>query len=234
MARFVPTGSGMATPVRNEAALRRSLAKLGVSENFDEADVHEIYLKLGVIIGKWFSELERVEIKPVAKALLTISKNLTEVSQHMSGFETGFRNSFEITVTKQLAIYLALEPTIGSNAQELMASFRQQAAQIAHVCMIGYTDLSREAGKQGRLPLGWYDDFTALLLELAAKAGVEPKNTKDRTTRIRSGWLIDAAMALETFFYLKMRSPSAEACGKRLERSRKRLKTVARQKPSLR
>ncbi|MFZ2142480.1 MAG: hypothetical protein WAV78_37015 [Xanthobacteraceae bacterium] len=152
MDRFFSFGLGLATPVRDEAELRAILAGFGVS--FDEAAVHKVYLRLAVIIGKWFSEQDRVEVKPKAKALLRISKDLTEACQLMSGFETGFRNSFEIIVTKQLRSYLALDPTVGRNAQELIGSFRRQAAQIAHACMIGYTDLSGEAGRQGRLALG--------------------------------------------------------------------------------
>jgi hypothetical protein len=234
MARFPARGPGAARPVREKAELTRVLSELHLPQSIDDRAVDEIYFKLAVIIGKWFAEQERLEVKPVASALLRMARNLSEVSQLMSGLETGFRTGFDIAVASQLVRYLTLEPTIDSKAHELMASFRQQAAQIGHVCMIGYTDLSREAGKQGRLALEWYDDFTALLLEVAAKAGVEPKNTKDRITKIRSGWLIDAAIALETFLNREMRSPSAEACGKRLERSRKRLRARARQKPSAR
>jgi hypothetical protein len=236
MARFVSTGSGIASPLRGEAELCRVLADLCTSYTFDELAIHQIYSKLGIIIGKWLSEQERVEVDPVAKTLLRIATNLSEVSRLMSGLETGLRDSFEITVASQIAKYLGLEPTISSagKAQELMSSFRHQADQVSHVCMVGYVHLSQKGGRQGRLALAWYDDFTALLLEVAAKAGVEPKNSKDRNTKIRSGWLIDAAMALEAFFYREMRSPSVEACGKRLERSRKRLKALARQKPSAR
>ncbi len=46
------------------------------------------------------------------------------------------------------------------------------------------------------------------------------------------GWLLNAAQALEAFLDPQMRSSSAEACGKRLERSKKRLKQKHRQNPS--
>ena len=234
MAKFASSGSGIASPLRDEAELIGVLARLGVADALDAAAIHKIHSEVGIIIGKWFAEQERLEVKPVANALLRMARNLSEVSQLMSGLETGFRTGFEIAVASQLARYLTLEPTIDSKAHELMASFRQQAAQIGHVCMIAHADLSNQSGKQGRLAIEWYDDFTALLLEVAAKAGVEPRNTKDRFTKVRSGWLFDAAMAFETFLYRGMRSPSAEACGKRLERSRKRLRALARQKPSAR
>jgi hypothetical protein len=230
--RFPARGSGVASPARKKAELAHVLSQLHVPH--DDCKVDEIDSKLAVIIGKWFAEQERMEIEPVAAALLRIAKNLSEVSQLMSGLETGWRTGFEIAVASQLSRYLALEPTFGSNADKLMRSFCEQAAQIAHVCMVGYVELSQAAGKRGRLALAWYDDFTALLLDIAAKAGIEPTLRKDRLTGVRSGWLFEAAQSLETFLERYMRSPSPEACGKRLERSRTRLKGPARQKRSAR
>jgi hypothetical protein len=232
IARFPVRGSGVATPTREKAELARVLSDLRLPQPIDDHVVDEIYSQLAVITGKWFAEQERVEVEPVASALLRMAKNLSEVSQLMSGLETGMRTSFEIAVASQLSKYLAFEPTIGSNADQLMTSFREQAAQIAHVCMVGYVELSQEAGKRGRLALDWYDDFTALLLDTSAKAGIEPTLRKDRLTGVRSGWLFEAAQSLETFLQPHMRSPSQEACGKRLERSRRRLRAPARQKPS--
>lgn len=236
MARFASSGSGIAAPLRSEAELRRVLSELSVADTLDAAAIQEIYLELSIIIGKWFAEQERVEIEPVSKALLTIAKNLNEACQVMSGLETGMRTGFETAVASQILKYLELEPTVGSSskAQELMASFREQAAQMGQVCMIAHADLFEKTGKHGRVALEWYDDFTALLLEIAARAGVEATNRKDRGSQVRSGWLFDAAMSLETFLYRGMRSPSDEACGKRLDRSGKRLRSRARQKPSAR
>jgi spore cortex formation protein SpoVR/YcgB (stage V sporulation) len=73
----------------------------------------------------------------------------------------------------------------------------------------------------------------ALLLEVAETAEVEPRLSKDRISGERVGWLLDAARALEAFLHPRMRSPSDEACGKRLERSKTRLKQEHRQNPSL-
>jgi hypothetical protein len=98
--------------------------------------------------------------------------------------------------------------------------------------MVAYADLNQKALNEGRAPMRWYDDFTALLLKLAEKVGVEPSLGKDRTTRARTGWLFEAAQALEAFLDPYMRSPSAEACGKRLERSKMRLAKAHRQNPS--
>jgi hypothetical protein len=131
------------------------------------------------------------------------------------------------------AEYLALDPTVGSHhkAEQLLSAFHQEAARVAHVCLVARADLPDSPGERGRSALDWYDDFTALLLDIAVTAGIEPALKKDRITRARSGWLFEAAQSLEPFLYREMRSPSPEACGKRLERSRTRLRERERQKP---
>jgi hypothetical protein len=98
--------------------------------------------------------------------------------------------------------------------------------------MVAYADLNQKALNKGRAPLRWYDEFTALLLDIAKKAGVEPSLCKDRIRGTRTGWLFKAAQALEPFLDPFMRSPSPEACGKRLERSKRRLAKAHRQNPS--
>ena len=105
---------------------------------------------------------------------------------------------------------------------------------MAHVCMVAHAAVPDQPAERGRLPIDWYDEFTALLLEMADRGGVTPTLRKDRITGLRSGWLLDAAQAFEAFLdweidgerlppYL-MRSPSSEARGKRLERCLKRRK----------
>jgi hypothetical protein len=103
---------------------------------------------------------------------------------------------------------------------------------LAHACLVVALDLKQSAGKSGRPLSEWYDEFTALLVELAETEGVEPRLSKGRISGARVGWLLDAAQALEAFLDPRMRSPSAEACGKRLERSKTRLKQKHRQNPS--
>ncbi|MGD0420664.1 MAG: hypothetical protein ABSA68_13980 [Xanthobacteraceae bacterium] len=225
MRRLAIGGASLASPVRSEGELKSVLADLGVAQAFDQAGAHELYFRIGRIIGAWLAEQESMEVLPVAKALLSVARHLTDASKLLSGHETGLRSRVEIEVTSQTAKFLARDPAVGSltKAQELISAFQREAARIGHVCMVAYADLAHEAGEGGRPVLGWYDGFTALLLEIADKAGVAPTLRKDRSNQARSGWLFEAAQALESFLYPWMRSPSAEACGKRLERSRKRL-----------
>lgn len=232
MARLPASGATIASPLRGKGELHRVLSDLDVGHEFDAIAVHELYWKLGEIIGQWMSEQQRLEVSPVAKALLSTAKNLSEVSLLLGGLETGLHTDLEIAVASCTAKYLALDPAVGSlaKAEELISSFQQDAARMAHVCMVAHADLPDRPGERGRRALDWYDDFTALLLDIANKGGVKPTLRKDRGTRARSGWLFEAAQALETFLYPEMRSPSAEARGKRLERSQRRLRDAKRQK----
>jgi hypothetical protein len=194
--------------------------------------VHDAYLKLAEIIGQWMAEQEQLEVTTVAGSLLSTARFLNDASAMLAGIETGLHTDLEIAVASRIAQYLALEPGVDSTveAQELISSFRQQALRIAHVCMVARADLPEDGAQRGRRALNWYDDFTALLLGLADEAGIEPTFQKHRSTGQRTGWLVEAAQALETFLWREMRSPSAEACGKRLERSRRRLRDRHRQK----
>jgi hypothetical protein len=236
MVRLPTSGARIASPRRNEAELHRVLSDLQVRHAFDATALHELYWRFGAVIGQWLSEQQRLEVSPIAKALLSTARNLSEASILLAGTETGFHSDFEIAVASRAAQYMALDPSVGSlaKAQELISTFQQDAARIAHVCMVAFVDLPDGPGARGRPALDWYDDFMALLLDIAEKGGVEPTLRKDRITSARSGWLFEAAQALESFLYPKMRSPTPEACGKRLERSQRRLRDAKRQKPRAR
>ena len=236
MKRLPIRGSAICTPSRSKDELEKVFRDLGVSHAFDDASVDALYWDLGAIIGTWLAEQESKESSPVAKALLTTARNLTQASGLLNGFETGIHNTVEIAVTSQVAEFLALDPGVGTlvEAQKQLDAFQRDAARISHVCLVAYADLVHDAGERGRPELKWYDDFTALVLDIGDKAAVKPTFGKDRINESRSGWLFDAAWAFESFLHPSMLSPSPEACGKRLERSRAHLRKAHRQKPRLR
>jgi hypothetical protein len=232
MARLPTSGASVASPYRDEGHLHRVLCDLRIGHAFDVTAVHEIYLELGEIIGRRMSEQQRLEVSPVASALLSMAKNLSEVSMLLGGLETGIHSDLEIAVASRTAEYLAMDPTVRSldKARDLVSAFQRDAARMAHVCMVARAGLPDQPGERGRRALNWYDDFTALLLEVADTAVVKPTLGKDRVSGTRSGWLFESAQAFESFLYPEMRSPSSEACGKRLERSLRRLRERERQK----
>ena len=234
MARLPTSGATVATPLRGKADLRSVLIALCPDAQFSASDTKEIYGRLGQIIGQWSAEGDRLDIAPLIKTFEAMSKELTKTTKILSGHQTGLREIRDIRLVSQLAEILALDPEIGSRAQadKLITSFRGDAARLAHACLVAARDLKISGvGKSGAPQQDWHDEFTALLLEVADIAGVEPRLSKDRITGARGGWLLDAAQALETFFDPMMRSPSAEACGKRLERSKRRLQQKHRQNP---
>jgi hypothetical protein len=232
MARLATRGATVASPLNDEGEFQRVLFDLHVAHAFDPAAIHELYLNLGSIIGRWMSEQQRLEVSAVGKALLSTAKNLNEVAALLGGLQTGIHSDLEIDVTSRIVEYLAMDPAVGSRnkARELVSAFRRDARRMAHVSLVARADLPDQAGERGRRALDWYDDFTALLLDMANMAGVKPTMRKDRSSGARSGWLFEAAQALESFLYPEMRSPSPEACGKRLERSQRRLRERERQK----
>jgi hypothetical protein len=231
MKRLPISGASIVTPFRSEGELKSVLGDLGAADAFNEAGMREMYAGIGMIIGAWVQEHQSMEASPVAKALLSTARNLDEASRLLSGHETGMRTHVEIELTSQTARFLALDPTVRTlkKAQELISSFQKEAARIGHACMVAYLDLAGESAHEGRPPLRWHDDFTALLLKIATAAGIDPRLGKSRDDGSRSGWLFEAARALESFLDPYMRSPSAEACGKRLERSLRRLRQSRRQ-----
>jgi hypothetical protein len=232
MTRLPASGTAIATPLKSKAELKRALSALQVGEMFDTNAIAELYSKLGIIIGLWLSEQSRIEVSPVAKALLSTANNLRDIARLLSGLEEGLRGSLETAVASEAIKYLALDPTVGSRskARALVSAFQQDASRIAHVCLVAHTALNDQAGPRGRPALEWYHEFTAVLLEIAAKAGVKPTLRKGRIDQVRSGWLFDAAQAFEPFLHQEMRSPSAEACAKRLERSQAAQRKANRQK----
>lgn len=223
MARLPIKGATVATPLRSEADFRRVLVEVCPDGKFSESDTSEFYGRLGGIIGQWSAQQNRLNIAPLAKTLTAMGRLLDKTSRILSGHETGLHEVQDIAVVSQLVTVLALDPEVGSRQQadKLIASFRSDAAKLTHACLVSARGLKQQVGKSGRPPWDWYDDFTALLVQIAAKGGVEPQLGKDRDTGVGYGWLLDAAVALETFLDPDMRSPSAEACGKRLERSKK-------------
>jgi hypothetical protein len=234
MARIPTSGSTVATPHLDEAELGNVLSQLCPDRKFSETDTKTFYRQMARIIGQWSAEHDRLDIAPLAKTITAMGKELKKVAEILSGHETGFREIHDIEIVSQLAMMLALDPEVGSRPQadKLIASFRGDAAKLAHACLVVACDLKQTVGKSGRPQAEWHDEFTALLLEVAQAAGVEPRLSKDRISDARVGWLLDAAQALESFLDPQMRSLSAEACGKRLERSKTRLRQKHRQNPS--
>jgi len=104
---------------------------------------------------------------------------------------------------------------------------------VKDACERALAELNGVRGRSGRPPLEWYDEFVQLLLEFAHIAAIDPVVKTDRISGERTGPFIELALAFEQLLLLyehqaghsmSMRSPSRDACAKRLERSRSRLR----------
>jgi hypothetical protein len=235
--RIRPRGSSIASAYQHdsakesgEASFRAKISGICPGHLFDDETLGQLYAMFGGVIGKWFSEIGQPELLPIATRLATTARSLDLLAQRLSSFE-GFQSSEDIEFALLVRQALAHNPLVGNldRAHEKLASFQAQCSEMAQVFWLACITLKEERGQPGRPRIEWYDDFTALLFKLASLANIEPTFYKDRISGERRGWLFEAAQVLEVLFYPPMRSETPEACGKRLERSSKRLKQRNRQ-----
>ena len=226
MARLPVAGVTLSTPQDGFEKLEQVLSQLNIRELFGEPDIVRLRVDLAHVVGMWAAEEERLKVAAIASKLRSLGRNLAEASTILRSGEGGLqrRDLFETSV--HLEEYLALEPTVGTiqKARELLAGFAGEAAKIAHACMVAASGLESQPGERGRPAHQWYDAFTSILLDLAARAQVKPTLGRNGTTGEWRGWLLQAAQSFETLLPPHMRSQSAEACAKRLNRSRRRIR----------
>ncbi len=204
--------------------MKRVVSDLGV--DLSPAAVHELHVKLAVIIGQWMAEQQRLEVSSVSGALLSTARNLNEAAVTLGGFETGLHSGLETAVASRIARYLAVVPGVSSLAEAQEAHFIISAR--------GHSDSPRLHGGRADLPdrsenLGvrrWIGTMTSRRCCWSWRTRrLTPGPGGRGGIGSEMGWLIEAARALESsFLYREMRSPSSEACGKRLQRSRRRLR----------
>jgi hypothetical protein len=230
--RIRPRGATIASAYLNETAsesaeadFRKRVSRLCPKEALDEEVLTQLYSDLGTVIGKWTSGWGQPELLPIMRRLAGTARFLEQLAQGLAGVQTGMRQSEDIEFALLARQALSLNPLVGdlSRADEKLASFQLQCSEMAQVFWIAFRSLKGDRGRRGRQKLDWYDDFTALLLKLAKLANTKPNLNKDRDSGARGGWLFEAAQILEFLLYPPMRS---ETCGKRLERSLKRLKAT--------
>ena len=227
MASAYPDGSASEPPA---ADFRNRVRRLCPGYPLDEETLNQLHWTFGVVIGKWLAEWCQPAVLPIATRLAKSAQSLELLARGLAGMQTGMRDAEDLEFALLARQALSLNPLIGdlSRADERLASFQLQCSEMSEVFWIALKILKEERGKSGRKKLSWYDDFTAFLLKLAKLANVEPNLNKDRISGTRGGWVFNAAQALEPLLYPLMRSETPEACGKRLERSLKRLQANLR------
>jgi hypothetical protein len=227
-------GSGISTPYvadfsqSPEGAFRATIIGLCPEHSFDDRVLKDLYYGFGAVVHKAVSEEEQPEILPLARRLDRFARELEDLAESLGGLQTGLHRSKDIEFARYVKEAMSLNPAV-LDAEKELVGFQRQCSSMSHMLRVALKILQEEPGKAGRRKLDWYDDFTAFLLEVAKMADIKPSHKKHRVTGARSGWLFEAAQSLEQLLWPATRSRSPEACGKRLERSLRRLKDGNRQ-----
>jgi hypothetical protein len=214
------------TPEGTFENIERVLSDLKAREHYSESDIQLLHASLARVVGMWSAEQERIQVTTITSNLRSLGGNLLKAAAILQSHDTGIQRRDRLETLLQLEEYLALEPTVGTveKARDLLASFAREAAKIGHASMIAGAGLAAQPGERGRPGHDWYDLFTSILFDVAARAKVKPALGRNGSTGDWTGWLLRAARSFETLLPAHMRSQSIEACAKRLNRSKRRVR----------
>jgi hypothetical protein len=218
--------SGVAYQCLNECecTLPEIMVSLGLKPLSKSAE-RKLRDRLGFALAQWEEPYTAVEVEDVVSSLNAHAKRLDKLAPLAAVAKGGFCGSEDIAVTGQLMKLLKEDTTIG-NLEAAYSYFREfcdRAGTIASACRDAATKLGSTVGKDGHPRYDWYDEFTAVLVEICQQNGMEPKVGTDRQSGEPVGRLVEIAAAFERLLLPKMRSPTPQALVKRLQRSLKRL-----------
>jgi hypothetical protein len=155
MAKLPRTGVAYRSPDEREVTLAEIVASLGLKPLSKKAE-REIRDRLGFALATWDEPYTALQIKDVAGALKAHAKRLDQIAP------------LGTTVGGQLVRMLAQNPAIGSveAAHEYLRNFCDGANMMALTCRAAAMSLQARKGQSGRSRYGWYDEFTAVLLDI--------------------------------------------------------------------
>lgn len=141
----------------------------------------------------------------------------------------GFARSDELAISGELARSLTSEPMIGTvdRAHAYLSEFCDRAGVIASGCRAAAGTLKAIKGKSGKSRYYWYDEFTAVLLDICKLNDIEPTVGLDPVSDKAVGTLSEIASAFERLLLPRMRSRKLATMVKRLQRSLERLRETA-------
>jgi hypothetical protein len=224
MAKLPRTGVAYQCLYEWESTLAEIVADLGLKPFRKKAE-REIRFRLGVALAKWEEPKTALQIKRVVGSLNAQAKRLDEMSSLGTIARMGLAHEQDIETSGRLARCLTSNPAIGSieAAHAYLEDFCHRASVIASGCRAAATSLQSTKGQSGRSRYGWYDEFTAVLLDVCKQNNIEPTIGFDSSSDEAVGTLSKIAAAFERLLLPKMRSPASEAMVKRLQRSLRRL-----------
>lgn len=203
---------------------QRSSQSLGLKPLSKKTE-REIRDQLGLALAKWEAPYTALQIKDVVGSLNAHAKRLDEMASLDTITRVGLAHEQDIETSARLARCLTANPAIGSieAAHAYLEDFCHRAGVISSGCRTAATSLQSTKGRSGKSRYGWYDEFTAVLLDICRQNKIEPTVRIDRLSGKPVGTLSKIALAFERLLLPKMRSPSSEAMVKRLQRSLRRL-----------
>jgi hypothetical protein len=224
MAKLPRTGVSYQILDERDVTLAEIVASLGLKRLTKKAE-REIRHRLGFAVAMWDEPYTALQIRDVAGSLKAHAKGLDQIATLGTITRSGFAREHDIAVGGQLIQILASDPAIGSveAAHEYLRSFCDSASIIAPACRTAAANLHSRKGRSGKLRYGWYDEFTAVLLDICEKNRIEPTFWTDRISGEAAGNLPRIASAFERLLPPKMRSGKPATLVKRLGRSMERL-----------
>jgi hypothetical protein len=224
MAKLPRTGVAYQCLDEREVTLAEIVASLGLKPRSKKAE-REIRNRLGFALAKWDEPYTALQIKDVAGSLNAHAKRLDETAPLGSITRPGFAREPDIAVSGQLVQILASNPAMGSveAAHEYLRNFCDRTSMMASTCRAAARSLQSRKGQGGKPPYRWYDEFTAVLLDICKQNKIEPTVGIDRISGEPVGTLPKIASAFERLLPPKMRSRKPATMVKRLQRGLNRL-----------
>jgi hypothetical protein len=206
-----------------DATLIEIVASLGLKPLSKRA-VRKIRDRVGFALANW-EPYTGTKVHEVIGSLNSHAKSLEKLASVAAVAKGGLCRAEDIDVACQLARSLAEEATIDSSkaAYAYLADFGERATVIANASRSAATGLQPIKGKGGGSPYVWYDEFTAVLLDVCKKNKIEPEARIDRTSGEPVGGLAKVGSGFEKLLPPNMRSRTPSAMVKRLQRSLGRL-----------
>lgn len=208
-----------------EVTLTEIVASLGLKPLRKKAQ-QEIRHRLGFALALWDEPYTALQTKSVADTLKKRAKELDQVASLGAITRMGFGREQDIAAGMQLAQLLMSNSKIGSleAAHAYLGNFCDMAGTMASSCRAAAESLKSRKGQGGKSLYGWYDEFTAVLLDICKKNKIAPTFWTDRISGEAAGNLPRIALAFERLLPRKMRSGNPATLVKRLGRSMERLK----------
>ena len=224
MAKLPQTGVAYRSLDERAVTLAEIIASLGLKPLRKKVE-REIRNRLGLALATWDEPHTALQIKDVAGSLKAHAKRLDQIAFLGIITRSGFARERDIAVGGQLIQILAPNPAIGSveAAHEYLRSFSDRASVLASSCRAAVANLQSMRGQGGKPRYGWYDELTAVLLDICKQNKIEPTVGIDPISGEPVGTLAKIASAFERLLPPRMRSRNPATMVKRLQRSLNRL-----------